>query len=64
MSLELERAGVYSNKAPVFVANHYRAIADIAVAEVQAERLPKRVTNRCINQWLDTYEQIQTLSSE
>lgn len=64
MSLELERAGVCSNKAPVFVANHYRAIADIAVSEVQAERFPKRVTNRCINQWLDTYEQIQTLSSE
>jgi hypothetical protein len=64
MSVELERAGVRHNKAPVFVANHYRAIADIAVSEVQAERFPKRVTNRCINQWLDTYEQVQTLCSE
>ncbi len=32
MSVELERAGVCSNKAPVFVANHYRAIADIAAS--------------------------------
>ena len=61
MSKELERTGVLSGNAPVFVANHYRAIADIAISEVQAHRFPKRVTNRCVNQGLDTPKQVETL---
>jgi hypothetical protein len=64
MSKELRRAGVYLDSAPVFVANHYRAIADIVLSELQAERFPRRATNRCINQWLDTREQVGTLISK
>ena len=64
MSKDLKREGVISHDAPVFVANHYRAIADIVMSEVQAKRFPKRATNRCINQWLDTEEQVDTLISE
>ena len=64
MSKDLKREGVISHDAPVFVANHYRAIADIVMSEVQAKRVPRRVTNRCINQWLDTKEQVGMLISD
>ncbi|WP_424965395.1 hypothetical protein [Dinoroseobacter sp. S375] len=63
MSKELQRGGVIFGDAPVFVANHYRAIADIVISELQAKRVPRRVTNRCINQWLDTKEQVGMLIS-
>ena len=63
MSKELKRGGVISHDAPVFFANHYRAIADIAFSEVQALKIPRRATNRSINQWLDTKEQVDTLIS-
>ncbi len=60
----LECQNVRANSGPVFVANHYRAIADIAFAEVQGKHFPRRVTNRGVNQWLDTPEQVGTLVSE
>jgi hypothetical protein len=61
MAAVLERNKVCTDCGPVFAANHYRAIADLALAEVQEKRFPRRVTNRCINQWLDTPEQVETL---
>ncbi|WP_372574839.1 hypothetical protein [Ruegeria jejuensis] len=64
MADELAREKVRPNTGPVFVANHYRAIADLAIAEVQAGFFPRTVTVRCVNQWLDTREQIDTLKNE
>jgi hypothetical protein len=45
----------------VFVANHYRAIADIAMMELQQGQKPRCATNQAINGWLDTAEQIKRL---
>jgi hypothetical protein len=46
---------------PVYVANHYRAIADLAMLELQQARIPSCATNKSINDWLDTPEQIEHL---
>ncbi len=46
---------------PVYVANHYRAIADLAMMELQQGRIPNCATNDAINSWLDTPEQIEHL---
>lgn len=46
---------------PVYVANHYRAIADLAMLELQQARIPSCATNQAINSWLDTSEQIEHL---
>jgi hypothetical protein len=46
---------------PVYVANHYRAIADLVMLELQEVRVPSYATNREINSWLDTAEQIEHL---
>jgi hypothetical protein len=46
---------------PVYVANHYRAIADLAMLELQQARIPSCATNEAINNWLDTPEQIEHL---
>lgn len=50
-----------TNHPPVYVANHYRAIADLALLELQEARIPGYATNREINSWLDTAEQIEHL---
>ena len=47
---------------PVWVANHYRAIADFVLLDTRdcwSAKYPRLVTVRCINQWLDTAEQIE-----
>jgi hypothetical protein len=45
----------------VYVANHYRAIADLAMLELQQSRIPGCANNRAINSWLDSHEQIEHL---
>jgi hypothetical protein len=48
----------------VYVANHYRAIADLAMLELQKGHQPRITTNSTINSWLDTSEQIEQLKQE
>ncbi len=52
---------------PVWVANHYRAIADYAVLDT-ADALARKTARYCpvytINQWLDTEKQIEHLVEE
>jgi hypothetical protein len=48
----------------VYVANHYRAIADLAMLELQKGHRPRITTNSTINSWLDTSEQIEQLKQE
>ncbi|NJR57083.1 MAG: hypothetical protein HC768_22685 [Acaryochloris sp. CRU_2_0] len=45
----------------VYVANHYRAIADLAMLDLQKAQQPSSATNREINSWLDTAEQVEHL---
>ena len=52
---------------PVWVANHYRAIADYVMVDTQAcwcAKYPRHVPVRNINQWLDTPRQIERLVEE
>lgn len=48
----------------VYVANHYRAIADLAMMELQQARIPSCATNQAINSWLDTAEQVEHLQQD
>ncbi len=50
-----------NNSTPVWVANHARAIADLAMGVVGCSRQPYIVTVNEINQWLDTREQVDEL---
>ena len=61
MSDELARKQVRAMSGPVYVANHYRAVADLALVEIMKGRVPMTVTARVINQWFDTEGQIATL---
>ncbi len=61
MSDELARKNVKAMSGPIYVANHYRAIADLALAELMEGRVPMTVTARAVNQWFDTEDQIATL---
>ena len=61
MSDELARRKVKAMAGPVYVANHYRAIADLALVELIKGRVPMTVTVRVVNQWLDTEDQIAML---
>ena len=64
MGQVLHAQGVREGKGPpVYVANHYRAIADIAMVELAQGRVPTVATASVINQWLDTAEQIEQLRS-
>lgn len=52
---------------PVWVANHYRAIADYVMVDTQGcwcAKYPRHVPVREINQWLSTPEQIEHLVEE
>lgn len=60
---EIIPAGV----GPFWVANHYRAIADWGMLDMQAGNCPPKpmMTGACtINQWLDTPEQVEHLVKE
>jgi hypothetical protein len=48
----------------VYVANDYRAIADLAMLELQKGHQSRITTNSTINSWLDTSEQIEQLKQE
>ena len=60
----LARQGVREPNGPVYVADHYRAIADLAMLELSIGRIPSIATPRAINSWLDTEDQIATLRNE
>ena len=52
---------------PVWVANHFRAIADYVLVDTEAcwcAKYPRHVPVYNINQWLDTPEQIEHLVEE
>lgn len=49
---------------PVYVANHYRAIADLVMLDLQKSRVPSIADNQAINSWLDTAEQIDHLKRD
>ncbi|NRA88160.1 MAG: hypothetical protein HRU28_12385 [Rhizobiales bacterium] len=56
--------GVIKVKTPVYVANHYRAIADLVMADLLSGRRPTVAGVSDINDWLDTEEQVTTLKNE
>jgi len=64
MSEILERQEIMDNSGPVWFANHFRAIADLAMLYLPTGLIAKAVSVQTINQWLDTEVQIQTLTSE
>jgi hypothetical protein len=49
---------------PVFVANHFRAIADLVILDIQQGHSPTIATNKAINSWLDTEVQIEHVKIE
>lgn len=52
---------------PVWVANHYRAIADYALLDTRGRwsaKYPRHVTVRCIKRWLSTPERVERLVEE
>ena len=61
MACELAYREILPESGPIYVANHYRAMTDIALEEFLNGRMPTTITVRCINQWLDTEEQVETL---
>ena len=58
---------IAEGSGPVWVANHYRAIVDYAMIDMELGNcppLPMLVPAETINQWLDTPEQIELLVEE
>jgi hypothetical protein len=65
MANVMAQAKILTNpNQPVYVANHYRAIADLAMIELQQAQRPNCATNDAINSWLDTPEQIKHLKQD
>jgi hypothetical protein len=64
MSQILKAQQITSANTPVYVANHYRAIADLAMLQLLNGQMPMIATARAINQWLDTEEQISQLVND
>ncbi|MDE0623987.1 MAG: hypothetical protein OXH83_20180 [Bryobacterales bacterium] len=63
----LEGKYIPPGSGPVWVANHFRAIADYVLLDTRdcwSARYPRHVTVRCINQWLSTRERIEHLVEE
>ena len=50
-----------TGSGPVWVANHYRAIADLAELALRSDHRPHGVTAQQVNQWLDTKTQVDKL---
>lgn len=66
-SLLVRRDVIPEGCGEVWVANHYRAIADYALLDVRDGRClrwPRFVPVYTINQWLDTKQQIELLVEE
>lgn len=57
----LKRQGVTELTGPVYVANHYRAVADLAMLELSRGQTPTIANARAINAWFDMEDQISTL---
>jgi hypothetical protein len=64
MSQILKAQQIMFTDTPVYVANHYRAIADLAMLQLLKGQMPTIATARAINQWLDTEEQINHLVND
>ncbi len=60
----LEKYKVRPHNGPVYVANHFRAIADIALKELQQGDGPVVATPHKINDWIRTREDMETLREE
>lgn len=61
MSEVLKAWRIIIDDRPVYVANHYRAIADLVYESISKGQEPRTANVRAINSWLDTKEQIATL---
>ncbi|PZD70280.1 hypothetical protein C1752_14785 [Acaryochloris thomasi RCC1774] len=64
MSSILAAQEILPDDGPVYVANHYRAIADLSMLELKDCKVPTIANNRAINAWLDTEEQVNQLVTE
>jgi hypothetical protein len=64
MSQVLQAQQITSSNVPVYVANHYRAIADLAMVQLLDGQMPTIATAQAINQWLDTEDQIDLLVTD
>jgi len=64
----IHKQGLTDTLRVVYVANHYRAIADIFAAALQRPRdlrgLKRKFPNQEINAWLDTKDQVTCLKEE
>jgi hypothetical protein len=61
MSQILKAQEIISEDMPVYVANHYRAIADLAMLHLSQGQMPTIATAQQINDWLDTEAQVNLL---
>lgn len=52
------------SEQPVYVANHYRAISDLVLLDIQKSRMPSVADNAAINSWLDTADQVDHLKRD
>lgn len=64
MAQIVEDQGILKNTGPVYVANHYRAITDLAMLHLEKGMKPTIAAPSEINAWLDTEEQVNTLVTE
>lgn len=64
MAERLEKLKVKPHNGPVYVANHFRAIADIALKELQQGDGPVFATPHKINDWIRTREDMETLRED
>lgn len=64
MGAVLMRHGITADASPVYVANHYRAIADLVFEDLIVGDEPMTATVREINSWLHTEAEIDTLRAE
>lgn len=62
LSEELRKS--HGVNGPVYVANHYRAVADLALKYLQDGKAPVTLDNGTINAWFDTEAQIEHLCSD
>ena len=64
LSAIVRQQGLIAPEGPVWVANFYRAIADIVALDARAQRSPGMASVATINQWLDTPEEIAHLKED
>lgn len=64
MSDILISQNVIEQKTPVYVANHYRALADLVMVDLKLGRVPTFANVSAINDWLDSEDQIKTLKDD